>query len=1010
MMRKPSRFHWGPSDRSSVVGACVGSINVFAAVVLLVSLGAWQSAHAESLPIDTLPEDREVLFSRDIAPLIKKNCVACHNASNEEGGVNLESVDKMTSSDVDDVLVPGKPEASRLFILASHAEDPVMPPEDNDVSASNLAAVELAMLRRWIKSGARVDQATGTPSNQVWQPLPSALQTVYGSAMTDDGRMAVVSFGNQIRLFGTKSTRPIGVLERSLGDQTKPAHDDFVQDLFLDPSGRHVVSAGYRNVKLWEMVPFESTAVPAIDHDDVLAVSIDGRGDHIAILSRRGELSVAQIGMNRWRWMKGFDLPAAFQGDDPPQVRLALANGGREAAVQWDSTIRVVRIDSAEPETIDAVNVVTSVVWRQSGELVSADVKGQATFWKRGADVWTSAEHQVFDQPIFKIDVTVGEPESMIAIDVSGKVAHWNETEQKFIDAGKLPAPAVSASLSPSGDRLWVTTAVGVLAQYNIADKKLVEVAKTDPVAEARLGADSWSALVGERFVAAQDKQVKQAEANVTAEKASIEKFAKEIEAKSKLRDEKQKSVDDAKRAAETAATKLAEAKAAEQSANQNRNRLAESLKQMGMKVSELEEELEKLKAEKATAEKQLAAIPDAKKLADVVKAAADAATKADEEKAKKDGELSDTVASLELAEATKVRGTARLEGLAAELERRQKLLEQSKTEQEQRKAAEATSKAVRDQSHATDQTLAVLFAGTRIVTRTGSPDDPTSGTWSLWSGAGDWLAELPELPSDGKLIAAGDGCLLIKGVGGTTYAMRSSPQLWRHQRTIGSSSTDSPFADRVLCVDVDPTGQLLATGGGEPSRVGELMFWNATDGSLIRKIESPHDDTVLCVCFSPDGKTLATGGADRMVKLWDVESGELLKTLEGHTHHVTTIAWNVNQQQLASGSADSTVKIWDLDSGQSTRTISGLKTEVTKLVYVGRDDRIGIAGGDSYFRVYRTDNGARETNAKVVGGYLYALDANRDGSQFVVGGADGVAAVVDKSGKQQLEFTSSAD
>ncbi len=296
MMKSHSRFHWGLSDRPSIVAACIGS---FQAILLLMMFGVGQSLCAEALPIDTLPDDREVLFSRDIRPLLKKNCVACHNASNEEGGVNLESVDKMTSSDADDVLVPGNPDASRLFILASHADDPVMPPQDNDVSAGNLGPVELAMLRRWVKSGAPVDQAAEIPSNQVWQPLPTALKTVFGSAMTDDGRMTAVSFGNQIQLFGRKSTRPVGILDRSVGDQTKPAHDDFVQDLFLDSSGRNVVSAGYRNVKLWEMDPFESTVIPAIDHDDVLAVSMDRRGDHIAILSRRGEVSVAKIGINR---------------------------------------------------------------------------------------------------------------------------------------------------------------------------------------------------------------------------------------------------------------------------------------------------------------------------------------------------------------------------------------------------------------------------------------------------------------------------------------------------------------------------------------------------------------------------------------------------------------------------------------------------------------------------------------------------------------------------------------
>lgn len=182
-------------------------------------------------------------------------------------------------------------------------------------------------------------------------------------------------------------------------------------------------------------------------------------------------------------------------------------------------------------------------------------------------------------------------------------------------------------------------------------------------------------------------------------------------------------------------------------------------------------------------------------------------------------------------------------------------------------------------------------------------------------------------------------------------------------------------------------------------------MIWDLADGRLVHRFEKPHSDTVTSLCFSPDGKTLATGGADRMVKLWDVETWDLIKTLEGHTHHVTAIDWNVNLRQLASGSADATVKVWDIETGKATRTISGLKSEVTKLVYVGRDDRVGITCGDGYFRVYRTDNGRRETNVKLPGGYLYALDANDEGTRFVVGGATGNAVVVDKSGKQLVEY-----
>ncbi|WP_372897732.1 c-type cytochrome domain-containing protein [Stieleria sp.] len=988
MIHRPSRSQ--PSPRRGVA----------AMLVLAIASGLSTEASADTREIAELPEDRKVLYSRDVAPVLTKNCVACHNASSEEGGVNLETVEKMKASDVEDVLVPGNAQQSRLFLLASHAEDPAMPPDDNDVSAAALNPIELALLRRWIDSGANVDQASGTPTPRQWQPLPNSLQTVYGSDMTSDGRLSVVGFGNQIRLFGSKSSEPIDSLERHVGDQTRPAHDDFVQDVRFDSDGGRVLSSGYRNVKLWQMAPFEPTSIPNINRDETLAIAMNPSGRHVAALSPRGELSVAAIGMNRWRWMKGFDVPAEFQSDQPPLVRVAVGPQGDCVSITWDKTIRVVRIDGREPETMEAAHPITSMVWLDRDHLVIGDATGKVNRWQRENDAWTSSELAVSDQPIAFLCAATRDDAPLVAIDGSGKVAQFDAANNQFVELGKLPAAPASAALSGPNNLLWVTTQAGALGTFNLTDKTFVEVAKSDPLAAAQHASDQWETQVGERLIAAHDASVKQAESNLDAEKKSLEKIAADITAKSTAVTEKQKSVADAKKAAEAAQAKLAQARSEEESATKMRTELTATVSQLDTSIAKLTEQLEALKKEKADAEQKLAAVPDAKKLADTTKTLSEASEKAAKELATKNSELADQQNALQLAEETKARGERRLKGLGEEHQRRQQALENIKAEQEAKQAKAAESKTRVDQSTATDQPVALTASGTRILTRS-----KTSGTWSLWTGAGDWLGPLLELPAGGQLVSAGDSGVLIQAADGQLHALQASEHVWKHQRTIGSATADSPFADRVLSVDVDPSGQWLATGGGEPSRAGELMIWNLSDGSLVRRIESPHSDTVLCVRFSPDGKTLASGGADRMIKLWDVATGTLIKTLEGHTHHVSALAWNVNQRELASGSADETVKIWNIDSGKSTRTISGLKSEITRLVYVGRDDRIGITCGDGYFRVYRTDNGGRETNAKLPGGYLYALGANRDGTQFIVGGADGVATRVDKSGKQLQEL-----
>ena len=53
---------------------------------------------------------------------------------------------------------------------------------------------------------------------------------------------------------------------------------------------------------------------------------------------------------------------------------------------------------------------------------------------------------------------------------------------------------------------------------------------------------------------------------------------------------------------------------------------------------------------------------------------------------------------------------------------------------------------------------------------------------------------------------------------------------------------------------------------------------------------------------------------ADKVVKLWDIDNGELIQTLEGHTEGVSDIAWSHDGDYLASASDDKTICIWSIE------------------------------------------------------------------------------------------------
>ena len=60
-------------------------------------------------------------------------------------------------------------------------------------------------------------------------------------------------------------------------------------------------------------------------------------------------------------------------------------------------------------------------------------------------------------------------------------------------------------------------------------------------------------------------------------------------------------------------------------------------------------------------------------------------------------------------------------------------------------------------------------------------------------------------------------------------------------------------------------------------------------------------------------GKTIATGSDDKTVKIWNLRTGEEVKTLTGHSGEVFAVAFSPDGKTLLSASADKTIKIWRL-------------------------------------------------------------------------------------------------
>jgi ankyrin repeat protein len=161
-------------------------------------------------------------------------------------------------------------------------------------------------------------------------------------------------------------------------------------------------------------------------------------------------------------------------------------------------------------------------------------------------------------------------------------------------------------------------------------------------------------------------------------------------------------------------------------------------------------------------------------------------------------------------------------------------------------------------------------------------------------------------------------------------------------------------------------------------------------------QMKTPRDLT--CV-FSPDRTRLATGVVGRTIRVWNVESGECLAQLAGHSERVWGLAWSRDGQQILSGAWDNTARLWDVRTGKCLRVLEGHSGFVRAVEFSADGRRAISAGGDRRdrsVRVWDLDTGEclQVLEGHTEGAYCALLAS--DGRRAVSGSRDGTVRVWD--------------
>jgi WD40 repeat protein len=180
-----------------------------------------------------------------------------------------------------------------------------------------------------------------------------------------------------------------------------------------------------------------------------------------------------------------------------------------------------------------------------------------------------------------------------------------------------------------------------------------------------------------------------------------------------------------------------------------------------------------------------------------------------------------------------------------------------------------------------------------------------------------------------------------------------------------------------VLSLAFSPDCRTLATG----TAFSHLRLWDVATGRMRRKLwEMPRTvgpnyvRTCNSLLFSPDGKLLVAGygstnwgGRDYepVLRVWDTATWRPLRTLHGHRHAISALAFSADGKILVTGSYDRTVRFWQAGTWRLLRTLADFSERVESVILSpdGRKMAVGCADGSIYWREFPAGKVVRVLN-----------------------------------------------
>ncbi len=401
-------------------------------------------------------------FSTDVAPILQKNCLACHSNAAKMGGLVMEKFDLlMKGGKHGPAIVPGKSGESRLVLMLEGKIQPRMP-----FGGSPLPDADIATIKAWIDAGSagpspgEAETALAPIKIPDIKPQVPVVSPIASLKFSPDGKLLAVGAYREVRLVDPATNKLLATL---------PGHADYVRSIAFSPDGKMLAAGGGPpqrggEIKIWDVQSHQLLKTMQGGKDCIYSVAWSPDGKLIASGSYDKMVKLWEVASGKEVRNLQDHIDAVFAVEfSPDGKRLASASQDRSVKI-WDvaSGRRLYTLG-------DATDGLTSVEYSPSGDRIAAAGYDKTIYiWRLGETDSNLLQSLIADEGSILALVWTPDGKTIVTSSSDGSI--------RFRDAATLnpirvidhqPDWVEALSISPDGTKLAAGRYNGSLTLYD---------------------------------------------------------------------------------------------------------------------------------------------------------------------------------------------------------------------------------------------------------------------------------------------------------------------------------------------------------------------------------------------------------------------------------------------------------------------------------------------------------------------------------------------------------------